>query len=237
MRIIPALDIIEGKCVRLSKGDFSTKKIYNENPLEVAREFEACGIRYIHIVDLDGAKRKMISNLRIVEQIAQSTSLKIDFGGGIRKTEDIRSVLNAGAVQITAGSTAVTNQPLFLSWLREFGADTIILGADSLNYRISSCAWMETSDTDVVSFIKAYAGLGVRYTICTDIDKDGMLSGPSTSLYREILAATDVKLIASGGIATMKDIYELKEAGCEGAIVGKAIYEGRITLKELGELC
>jgi phosphoribosylformimino-5-aminoimidazole carboxamide ribotide isomerase len=237
MRIIPALDIIEGKCVRLRKGDFSSKKIYSENPLEVAKEFEANGIKYIHVVDLDGAKRKMISNLRIVEEISESTGLKIDFGGGIRKTEDIKSVFNAGAIQVTAGSTAVTNKPLFLSWLNEFGPDKIILGADSLDNRISSCAWMETSDTDVVTFIKAYSGLGVKYTICTDIDKDGMLGGPSTSLYREILAAADVRLIASGGISSMKDIYELKEAGCEGAIVGKAIYEGKITLKELGELC
>jgi phosphoribosylformimino-5-aminoimidazole carboxamide ribotide isomerase len=237
MRIIPAIDIIEGKCVRLTKGDFGSKKVYSENPLEVAREFEAGGIKYLHLVDLDGARKKMISNIRVLEVIAEGTNLKVDFGGGIRKTEDIRSVFNAGASQVTAGSTAVTNRELFLSWLNEFGADRIILGADSLNNMISSCAWMESSSNDVVTFIKAYAALGVRYTICTDIDKDGMLQGPATDLYREILAAADVNLIASGGISSMKDIHALKEAGCEGAIIGKAIYEGKITIKELGDLC
>jgi phosphoribosylformimino-5-aminoimidazole carboxamide ribotide isomerase len=237
MRIIPAIDIIEGKCVRLTKGDFGSKKIYSENPLEVAREFEAGGIKYLHLVDLDGARKKLISNIRVLEAIAEATNLKIDFGGGIRKTEDIRTLFNAGASQVTAGSTAVTNRELFLSWLKEFGADRIILGADSLNNMISSCAWLESSSNDVISFIKAYADLGVRYTICTDIDKDGMLEGPSTDLYKEILSVADVKLIASGGISSMKDLQDLKEAGCEGAIIGKAIYEGKITIKQLGELC
>jgi len=234
MRIIPAIDIMGGKCVRLTRGDFNSEKIYNEDPLEAAREMEANGLKYLHLVDLDGARTRKIMNLKVLERISKATNLKIDFGGGIRVAADIRSVFDAGAGQVTAGSTAVINQPLFLSWLKEFGADRIILGADSLDRQISSCGWLESSDKDVVSFISAYRALGVKYAICTDIEKDGMLAGPSIDLYREILAATDIRLIASGGISSMKDIDELREAGCEGAIIGKAIYEGRITLKELG---
>lgn len=234
MRIIPAIDIIDGKCVRLTRGDFSSKKVYNENPLEVARELQDNGIKYLHLVDLDGAKNKRVSNLRILEEITEATDLKVDFGGGIRITEDVRTIFNSGASQVTAGSIAASNPKLFISWLNEFGPDRIILGADSLGRQISSCAWTETTGNDVVSFIRNYFQLGVKYVVCTDIDRDGMLNGPSVGLYKEILAAADVKLIASGGITTMSDLDELRDAGCEGAIIGKAIYEGKITLKELG---
>lgn len=237
MRIIMALDILEGKCVRLSKGDFSTKKTYNENPLEVAREIEDNGIMFLHFVDLDGAKNKKLSNLRILESIATKTSLQIDFGGGVRSSDDVRSVFNSGAAQVTGGSVAATNRKLFLMWLKEFGPEKIILGADGTGGKISSCAWTETSDNDIVTFIKSYREEGVKYVICTDIEKDGMLEGPSVDLYKEILSATDVSLVASGGITTIRDLELLNETGCEGAIIGKAVYEGRLTLKELGKLC
>lgn len=234
MRIIAAIDIIDGKCVRLTKGDFSSKKIYNESPLDVAKELQDNGIKYLHLVDLDGAKNKKVSNLCILEEISETTNLQVDFGGGIRVTEDVRTVLNSGASQVTAGSIAATNPKLFLSWLNEFGAEKIILGADSLGRQISSCAWTETTGNDVVAFIKNYCRLGVKYAVCTDIDRDGMLNGPSVELYKEILEAAEVKLIASGGISSMHDLDELRDAGCDGAIIGKAIYEGKITLKELG---
>lgn len=237
MRIIVAIDIMGGKCVRLTRGDFTTGKTYNDDPLEASREIEDNGIKYLHLVDLDGARNRRIVNLGIVEKIASRTSLKIDFGGGIRSSRDVRSVLNAGAVQVTAGSVAATNRKLFLLWLKEFGPEKIILGADGAGGKISSCGWTETSDNDIVTFISAYRDAGVKYAVCTDIDKDGMLEGPSVELYREILAATDINLIASGGITTMQDIGLLRETGCEGAIIGKAVYEGRLSLKELGKLC
>ena len=237
MRIILALDIMGGKCVRLTRGDFSTKKTYNDDPLEVAKEIEDHGIRYLHLVDLDGARNKRIENLRVLEGIAAGTGLRIDFGGGVRTAADLRTVFNAGAVQITAGSIALTNQRLFLTWLSEFGPEKIILGADSSARKISSCGWTETSDKDIISFISAYRTHGIKYAICTDIDKDGMLEGPSVELYSDILAKTDISLIASGGVTTLRDIDDIKAVGCEGAIIGKAIYEGRLTLKELGERC
>lgn len=237
MRIIPAIDIMGGKCVRLTRGDFNSQKIYNEDPLEVAMEMEDNGIKYLHLVDLDGAKNRQITNLKILESIAQKTNLAVDFGGGIRTAEDITMVFNAGARQITAGSVAATNRKLFLTWLKEFGPEKIILGADGAGGKISSCGWTETSDNDIVTFINSYRNLGARYVICTDIDKDGMLEGPSFELYSEILASSDISLIASGGITTMADIEKLKETGCEGAIIGKALYEGKLKLKELGELC
>ncbi len=226
-----------GKCVRLTKGNFDTRKIYNEDPVEMAKEIEDNGLKYLHLVDLDGAKNRKVVNLKILESISSGTSLKVDFGGGIRSSHDIRSVFNAGAVQVTGGSVAALNRKLFLLWLKEFGPERIILGADGSGGKISSCGWTESSDNDIVSFIKAYRELGVKYAICTDIDKDGMLEGPSTGLYRDILATTDINLIASGGITTLKDIEVLKATGCEGAIIGKAVYEGMLTLKELGKLC
>lgn len=234
MRIIPAIDIIDGNCVRLSKGDYNTKKIYNENPLEVAKQFEAHGITHLHLVDLDGAKSKHIVNHKILEQIATKTALKVDFGGGLKTDEDLRIAFESGASQITGGSIAVKNPDTFKSWLSKFGSDKIILGADAHHRKIAISGWLEASDDDVVEFINAYQKEGVSYVICTDISKDGMLEGPSFDLYQEILASTpDLKLIASGGISTFDELPKLAEMGCEGTIIGKAIYENRISLKQL----
>ena len=237
MRIIPAIDIIDGKCVRLSKGDYSTKKIYNEKPLEVAKEFEANGIQFLHLVDLDGAKSKHIVNYQVLEKIANATNLQIDFGGGLKSDEDLKIAFESGANQITGGSIAATNPMLFLSWLNRFGKEKIILGADCLNRKIATGGWLENSELDVIDFIKDYKAKGIKQVICTDISKDGMLQGASEELYKEILLETKIDLIASGGVSSMKDLEELKRIGCEGAILGKAIYEGNITLKELQKLC
>jgi phosphoribosylformimino-5-aminoimidazole carboxamide ribotide isomerase len=237
MRIIIAIDIIDGKCVRLTRGDFKTKKVYNEDPLEVALQIEDNGINYLHLVDLEGAKNKKLENIKVLEKIAWKTKLKIDFGGGLRSYEDLLTVFNAGARQVTAGSIAVTHQGLFLEWLTKLGQEKLILGADCIDRRVSTGGWLDSSDKEIISFISDYRSKGVKYTICTDIKKDGMLQGPSTSLYKEILSAVKINLIASGGISSLKDIEAVKEAGCEGAIVGKAVYEGKITLKELGKIC
>ncbi len=237
MRIIVALDIIGGKCVRLTRGDFSTKKVYNEDPLEVAKKVEDNGISFLHLVDLDGAKNKKIENLVLLEKIAEKTKLKIDFGGGLRTYEDVITVLNAGARQVTLGSISANNPVLFLEWLKKLGQEKLILGADCIDRKVSTDGWLENSGKDIISFITDYKSKGVKYTICTDIKKDGMLQGPSTDLYKEILAKVKINLIASGGITSISDIKHLREAGCEGAIIGKAVYEGKITLKELGKLC
>lgn len=234
MRIIPAIDIIDGKCVRLSRGDYSTQKIYNENPLEVAKEFEAHGIEYLHLVDLDGAKSKHIVNYKILEKIASGTHLKIDFGGGLKSDEDLQIAFDCGARQITGGSIAVKEPEVFFSWLEKFGSDKIILGADARNRKIAVSGWTEESEEEILPFIQKYTEQGIEYVICTDISRDGMLEGPSFDLYSEILNASEnVKLIASGGVAGFNDIPALQEIGCEGVIIGKAIYEGRISLKEL----
>ena len=237
MRILIAIDMIGGKCVRLTRGDFNTKKVYNEDPLEIARQIEDSGLHYLHLVDLDGARNKKIENLKILEKIAWKTKLKVDFGGGLRSYEDLITVFNAGARQATTGSVAVTDPHLFLDWLAKLGQGKLILGADFINRKISAGGWLEKTDIDVVSFVSDYRSKGVKYTICTDIRKDGMLQGPSTALYKEILDEVKVSLIASGGISSMKDIEDLRNAGCEGAIIGKAFYEGKITLKELAEQC
>lgn len=237
MRIIVAIDIIGGKCVRLTRGDFSTKKIYNEDPLAVALEMEDNGIEYLHLVDLDGAKNKKIENIKVLEKIAAKTRLRIDFGGGLRTYDDLITIFNAGAKQVTAGSIAVTDPLLFLDWLSRLGQEKLILGADCIDGKVATNGWMENSDKDVISFISDYRSKGVKYTICTDISKDGMLQGPSTDLYKEILSTVKINLIASGGISSVKDIESVKEAGCEGAIIGKAIYEGKLSFKTLGELC
>ena len=237
MRIIVAIDIIEGKCVRLTRGDFITKKVYNEDPLDVALRIEDNGIKYLHLVDLDGAKNKKIENIKVLEKIAWKTRLKIDFGGGLRTYEDLMTVFNAGARQATAGSIALTNPNLFIEWLTKLGQEKLILGADCIDRKVSTGAWLENSDKEIISFISEYRSKGVKYTICTDIKNDGMLQGPSTALYKEILGAVRINLIASGGISTIKDIEDVREAGCEGVIIGKAVYEGRITLNELGKLC
>ncbi|MFV8343233.1 1-(5-phosphoribosyl)-5-[(5-phosphoribosylamino)methylideneamino]imidazole-4-carboxamide isomerase [Flavobacterium sp. XS2P39] len=234
MRIIPAIDIIEGKCVRLSKGDYNTKIIYNENPLEVAKSFEAHGIEYLHLVDLDGAKSSQIVNYKILEQIATQTKLKIDFGGGLKSDSDLKIAFESGANQITGGSIAVKNRALFEKWIGEYGADKIILGADATNEKVAVSGWLEDSNEDLIPFIQAYQSKGIQYVICTDIAKDGMLEGPSFDLYTKILEqAGGIKLIASGGISTFDELPKLAESGCEGTIIGKAIYEGRISLKQL----
>lgn len=235
MRIIPAIDIIEGKCVRLSKGDYSTKKIYSENPLEMAKRFEAHGIKHLHLVDLDGAKSKHIVNHKVLESIATNTSLNIDFGGGLKTNDDLRIAFESGAKQITGGSIAVKNPEIFKNWLSVFGSDKIILGADALDEKVAVSGWLEESDQQLIPFIKGYQNEGVSYVICTDISKDGMLQGPSFELYKRIIAESDsgLKLIASGGISTFDELPKLAELGCEGTIIGKAIYENRISLKQL----
>ena len=234
MRIIPAIDIIDGKCVRLSKGDYNTKIIYNENPLEVAKEFEAHGIEYLHLVDLDGAKSSQIVNYKILEQIASKTKLKIDFGGGLKSDADLKIAFESGANQITGGSIAVKNRAIFEKWITEYGADKIILGADANNEKVAVSGWLEDSNEDLIPFIQDYQNKGIQYVICTDIAKDGMLEGPSFELYKDILSSCkNAKLIASGGISTFDELPKLAELGCEGTIIGKAIYEGQITLKQL----
>ncbi|VXB41463.1 MULTISPECIES: 1-(5-phosphoribosyl)-5-[(5-phosphoribosylamino)methylideneamino]imidazole-4-carboxamide isomerase [Chryseobacterium] len=233
MRIIPAIDIIDGKCVRLSKGDYGTKKIYNENPVEVSKEFESFGIKYLHLVDLDGAKSKHIVNQKVLENIAKETSLQIDFGGGLKTIEDIEIAFNSGAKQITIGSIAVQNPEFCFSLIEKYGSEKIILGADCENRKIKTSGWLEESDRDVIDFILGYQKKGIKNVICTDISKDGMLEGASEDLYKEILDRTKIQLIASGGISGIEDVYKMKEIGCSGTIIGKAIYEGRVSLKEL----
>lgn len=259
MRIIPAIDIIEGKCVRLTKGDYSTKKIYNENPLEVAKEFEAAGIEYLHVVDLDGAKASEIINYKVLEQIASKTNLKIDFGGGLKSDKDLEIAFNSGANQITGGSIAVKNSEIFESWIAKYGSEKIILGADfypdNSGGKIATNGWQEESTLELIPFIAGYQKKRIQYVICTDISKDGMLQGPSFEVYQQILKqskmsvraqsrtnkdlstalkVTDkLRLIASGGISTFDELPKLAELGCEGVIIGKAIYENKISLKQL----
>ncbi|WKD86613.1 1-(5-phosphoribosyl)-5-[(5-phosphoribosylamino)methylideneamino] imidazole-4-carboxamide isomerase [Polaribacter huanghezhanensis] len=255
MRIIPAIDIIDGKCVRLSKGDYKTKKIYNENPLEVAKEFEQAGIEYLHLVDLDGAKASKIINYKVLELIASETNLNIDFGGGLKSDKDVEIAFNSGANQITGGSIAVKNPELFEKWIVQYGSNTIILGADANNGKIATNGWLEKSEQEIIPFIQNYQKKGIEYVISTDIAKDGMLSGPSFELYSEILKEcrmsvraqsrtndlstaleetnNSLKLIASGGISTFDELPKLAAMGCEGVIIGKAIYENRISLKQL----
>lgn len=234
MRIIPAIDIIDGKCVRLSKGDYDTKKIYNEDPLEVAKRFEAHGMAYVHLVDLDGAKSKHIVNYAVLDQIASKTSLKIDFGGGLKSDDDLRIAFESGAQQITGGSIAVRNRDIFLKWLATYGTDKIILGADALDEKVAVSGWQEESNEALLPFIRSYRKEGIQYVICTDISKDGMLQGPSLSLYKKILnECPGLKLIASGGVSHIDELPKLAQIGCEGVIIGKAIYEHRISLKQL----
>lgn len=233
MRIIPAIDIIEGKCVRLSKGDYDTKKIYNESPLEVAKAFEAHGIAYLHLVDLDGAKSKHIVNYKVLERLANKTSLKIDFGGGLKSDTDINIAFESGASQITGGSIAVKSPETFMRWLDQYGSEKIILGADVKGTHIAIEGWLKTSEQTLFDFVHDYKKKGVEYVICTDISKDGMLEGPAFDLYKRLLAKEEIKLIASGGISKFEELPQLQDLGCEGAIIGKAIYENRISLKQL----
>jgi len=234
IRIIPAIDIIEGKCVRLTKGDYNQKKIYNEDPLEVAKEFEDNGIKYLHLVDLDGAKSAGIVNWKVLEKIASNTSLSIDFGGGIKADEDINIAFENGAAQINVGSTAVKNRPLFIKWLLKYGSDKVILSADAKDEKIAIGGWQDATDTDIYDFIGSFQNVGLQYLVSTDIDKDGMLQGASLDLYKKILEKyPEMKVVASGGITELSEIDPLVEIGADGVIIGKAIYENRITLKDL----
>lgn len=234
IELIPAIDIIDGKCVRLSQGDYGTKKVYNENPLEVAKEFEAHGIRRLHVVDLDGAKSKHVVNYRTLEMIASRTSLIIDFGGGIKTDEDMLIAFENGAQMVTLGSVAVKNPDLFKKWLHQYGAEKIILGADAKDKRIAVSGWLEDSHQALIPFLHDYTQEGIYKVLCTDISKDGMLQGPSIALYREIMQAfPEMHLIASGGVSCLEDIIALDEAGIPAVVFGKALYEGRITMKDL----
>jgi phosphoribosylformimino-5-aminoimidazole carboxamide ribotide isomerase len=234
IEIIPAIDLIEGKCVRLSQGNFAQKKIYNENPLEVAKEFESFGIKRLHLVDLDGAKNGRVTNLKTLEMIAENTNLKIDFGGGIKTDEDIISIFNAGAFWASIGSIAVKNAEKFFSWLEKFGSDKILLGADVRDKKLAINGWLTDTDIEIFQFLESYFAKGVNQVFCTDISKDGVLQGSSNELYAQILAGLPkLKLIASGGVSKIEDIYELEKIGCSGVIIGKAIYEGRISLEQL----
>ena len=234
MRIIPAIDMIEGKCVRLSQGDYNKKTIYSSNPFEMAKRFEDHAINFLHLVDLDGAKSSKIINYKILEQIALKTALKVDFGGGLKSIEDVKIAFESGASQITLGSIAVSDPKIFIELFEKYGNDKIILGADFLNNKIKTNGWLNDSGNDLMDFLEYYILKGVKYFIPTDISRDGMLKGPSIEIYKDIIKSfKDVNLIASGGISTIKDLEKLKETGCEGAILGKAIYENKIELKSL----
>lgn len=237
IEVIPAIDIIDGKCVRLSQGDYNEKKVYNENPLEVAKMFEDAGIRRLHLVDLDGAKAKHIVNHKILEQIAANTSLIIDFGGGIQKAEDIDIAFSSGASMVSSGSIAAKDRRLFAGWVKKYGGDKIVLGADCKDRHIAISGWQESTSLYVIPFIGNYVQYGVQKVICTDISKDGMMEGPSIELYKIILKyIPGVYLIASGGVSCKQDILNLEEAGIPAVIIGKAIYENKITLKDLTEI-
>jgi phosphoribosylformimino-5-aminoimidazole carboxamide ribotide isomerase len=234
MQVIPAIDIIDGKCVRLTQGDYAQKRIYNENPLEVAKEFEAAGLQRLHLVDLDGAKAGAVKNWKVLEAIAGNTSLVIDFGGGIKTEKDIKIVFDNGAALATIGSMAVKQAPVFIEWLSKYGAGKFLLGADVKDEKITVGGWLETTDTDVYGFIDKYIQHGVNQVFCTDVSKDGLLQGPSIELYKNIISRfPSLYFIASGGVSSMADINELDAIGCSAVIVGKAIYEGHISLKDI----
>ena len=234
MEIIPAIDIIDGKCVRLTQGDYEQKTIYNENPLEVAKAFEGAGLKRLHLVDLDGAKEGTVKNWVVLQQIAANTTLSIDFGGGIKQDKDLKIVFESGAAYATIGSLAVKQRDVFVSWLNEYGADKFLLGADVKSEKIAVAGWLETTDIDIYDFLNDYVEHGIQQVFCTDVSKDGKLEGPSLDLYKKVIEQfPSLWFIASGGVSSMDDLYALKSIGCAGAIVGKAIYEGRIQLKDL----
>jgi phosphoribosylformimino-5-aminoimidazole carboxamide ribotide isomerase len=237
MEIIPAIDIIDGKCVRLTHGDFNQKKIYNENPLEVAKQFEDAGIRRLHLVDLDGAKAGIVKNWKVLESIAGKTSLVIDFGGGVKTEKDVRIVLDSGAAFVTVGSIAVKDEALFSSWLSAIGAEKFLLGADVKGEKITVSGWLEQTDIWIYDFIESYQAKGITRIFCTDVSKDGAMEGPSLVLYKNIVERfPTLHFIASGGVSNIDDVYALQEAGCSGVIIGKAIYEGKLSLKDLMKL-
>ena len=234
IELIPAIDIIDGKCVRLSQGDYNTRKVYNENPVEVAKEFEANGIRRLHVVDLDGAKSSHVVNYRVLDMIASRTSLIIDFGGGIKTDEDLLIAFENGAQMVTLGSIAVKKPDLFKKWLQQYGSGKIILGADVKDNHISINGWKEESQQELIPFLTDYTNEGVRKVLCTDISRDGMLQGPSIELYKQMMKEfPEMHLIASGGVSCLQDIIDLDEARIPAVVFGKALYEGRITLKDL----
>jgi phosphoribosylformimino-5-aminoimidazole carboxamide ribotide isomerase len=238
MEIIPAIDIIDGKCVRLTQGDYAQKKIYNEFPLEVAMEFEDAGLKRLHLVDLDGAKAGKVKNWKVLETVASKTGLVVDFGGGIKTAQDVDIVFESGAALATVGSIAVKDGPLFVSWLEDYGASRFFLGADVKNEKITVGGWLETTDRWVYDFIEEYTGKGITQLFCTDVSKDGLLQGPALELYATIVEKFPaLHFVASGGVSGMDDLLRLEEIGCKGVIIGKAIYEGRVTLKELSQLC
>lgn len=234
MQIIPAIDIIDGKCVRLTQGDYAQKKIYNEHPLEIALQFQDAGLQRLHLVDLDGAKAGAVKNWKVLETLATKTDLIIDFGGGIKKEEDVKIVLNSGAAWATIGSLAVKDETLFVQWLLTYGAEKFLLGADVKNEKIAIGGWLETTDIWIYDFIEKYMQHGIQQLFCTDVSKDGKLEGPSVDLYKNIISQfPNLQFIASGGVSNLQDLEELALIGCNGAIVGKAFYEGRISLQQL----
>ena len=236
IEIIPAIDLIEGKCVRLAQGDFAQKTVYAENPLEVAKQFEAVGVRRLHVVDLDGAKTGKIVNLPVLETIANNTNLTIDFGGGVKTIADAHAVFDAGAAILTVGSLAVKQPELLTEWLAKFGGDKILLGTDAKNGKIAINGWQTATELELIPFLKSWTEKGATQVFCTDISRDGLLQGAAIDLYREIKTALpDLILIASGGVSDLSDLEALENAGCWGAIVGKAIYENRISLEQIGE--
>lgn len=236
IEIIPAIDLIDGKCVRLSQGDFSRKIIYRENPLETAKEFEDAGLKRLHIVDLDGAKNGRVTNLKVLEKIASNTDLTIDFGGGIKTDEDIQSVFEAGAKIASIGSIAVKDAEKFFGWVEKYGGEKMLLGADVKDKRLAINGWQTATEIEILSFLKDYARRGVTQAFVTDISKDGLLQGSANELYKEILnAVPGLKLIASGGVSKIEDVDELEKIGCSGVIIGKAIYEGRISIEAIAK--
>jgi phosphoribosylformimino-5-aminoimidazole carboxamide ribotide isomerase len=234
MQLIPAIDIINGKCVRLTQGDYQQKKVYNENPLEIAKAFEGAGIQRLHLVDLDGAKTGAFKNWQVLEEICKKTTLQVDFGGGLRTIAEAQKAFDLGAFQITGGSIAVKNRPVFEEWLNRFGGDRVILGVDAKNEKIAVHGWQETTQIDLIDFIESYIQIGIQYVICTDIAKDGMLQGTSNDLYSKMqIRFPNLKIIASGGVSNIQDLEILKNMNIHGAIFGKAFYENRITLEQL----
>lgn len=234
LEIIPAIDVIEGKCVRLTHGDYAQKKIYNEHPLEVARQFEDAGLQRLHLVDLDGAKAGAVKNWKVLEAIAGKTALVVDFGGGIKAEKDVEIVLNSGAALATIGSMAVKEKETFIHWLQTWGTDRFLLGADVKNEKLTISGWLEQTDIWIYDFIEDYLQKGVKQIFCTDVSKDGALEGPAIVLYKSIVEKfPGLHFIASGGVSSLDDLYQLQDVGCKGAIIGKAIYEGRIALSDL----
>lgn len=234
MEIIPAIDIIDGKCVRLTEGDYSSKTEYAFSPLKMAKQYEEIGFKRVHLVDLDGAKAGSVINWKIVEEIASETNLSIDFGGGVKTMAEVKRILDLGVTYVTVGSIAAKQPNEFRNWLEIFGAEKFFLGADVRDQKIMTAGWLERTDIDLSEFIEQYMNLGVNHFFCTDISKDGQLMGPSTALYKQMIESfPDINLVASGGVSSLSDLIELKEIGCSGAIVGKAIYEGKIALQDL----